>query len=117
MSGLSNRAAAYYCEPNWSHYNLRIVPRPSVLSARETAPIHEGMHESARPSLLRNNTVAGMSDCLVTFDGVWKKFTRGEHRKATRNDFWALEDVSFRVSRGEALGVIGPNGAGKSTTL
>jgi lipopolysaccharide transport system ATP-binding protein len=32
-------------------------------------------------------------------------------------EFWALEDVSFEVRRGEALGLIGSNGAGKSTIL
>jgi lipopolysaccharide transport system ATP-binding protein len=34
-----------------------------------------------------------------------------------KEEFWALNDVSFEVQKGEALGVIGHNGAGKSTIL
>lgn len=43
--------------------------------------------------------------------------TRALRGKLQYNEFTALENVSFRMERGETLGLIGRNGAGKSTML
>jgi lipopolysaccharide transport system ATP-binding protein len=75
---------------------------------------------------------------VIRFEGVSKKYMLGLSRtsvpslvsswmrhklgrtassKFRDKTLWALQDVSFRLDRGESLALIGPNGAGKTTVL
>ena len=38
-------------------------------------------------------------------------------RKVSREELWAVKDVSFEVAPAEVLGIVGPNGAGKTTLM
>jgi ABC-type polysaccharide/polyol phosphate transport system ATPase subunit len=79
-----------------------------------------------------------MNDIAIEFRHVSKRFRRGERFDSLRDlipalvnkvlgkqisgskdgrDFWALNDIDLRITKGETVGIIGHNGAGKSTML
>jgi lipopolysaccharide transport system ATP-binding protein len=69
------------------------------------------------------------SEVAIRVDGVSKRYEypAGPRRRIARffgpedtkgmEHLWALKDISFRVYKGETLGILGRNGAGKTTLL
>jgi len=56
--------------------------------------------------------IYGTYDIISDFIGIATKTD-----KLRQGEFWAVDDVSFELKKGDIFGIIGPNGSGKSTIL
>lgn len=71
--------------------------------------------------------VENLSKCYQIYDQprdrlkqfILPRFQRLAGQRASQHyrEFWALNDISFEVKKGESVGIVGRNGSGKSTLL
>jgi ABC-type polysaccharide/polyol phosphate transport system ATPase subunit len=61
----------------------------------------------------------GISKCFQIYDKPHHRLMQGllRGKKQYFKEFWALQDISFEIKKGETVGIIGRNGSGKSTLL
>jgi len=64
-------------------------------------------------------SVSHVSKCYNIYDKPRDRLLQMLHRGRRKlyREFWALNDISFSVARGETVGIVGRNGSGKSTLL
>ena len=71
----------------------------------------------AKPAIVVENMSMMFNLNKEKIDNLKEYFIKLVTRKLHFTEFWALNDISFTVEKGDRVGVLGFNGAGKSTLL
>ncbi len=72
---------------------------------------------------MKNNDIAikiqGLTKIYHLYDKPQDRLKEALHpfKKSYHHDFYAMDNVSFEIKKGDTVGIIGKNGAGKSTLL